>query len=158
MTALAANNNVDAMPRGRNVYDLVGSAQVWAGSLVGIVAASGLMQAWADTATDIFVGIALENALEGAQIGNSPTRTVDVVPVNDEGFIKKNIPVASAAQTDVGKEVYCTTDNIEADCVLDAGATSRAIGRIIRWRSAADVDVEIYSAAEWSVRYIQATT
>jgi len=149
MAALAAGTVIPWSPRGRNVFDLVGSAQVYAGSLVCIVAASGLMQAWADTATDIFLGICLEDALEPTQ---------DVAPVNDEGVIIKGIPVASAAQTDVGKEVYCPTDNILTDAVLDAGASSRAIGRIIRWVSATDVDVEIYSASEWSARYLQGTT
>ena len=73
-------------------------------------------------------------------------------------MIIKHIPIASAVQGSVGLEVYSTTDNVLADCVLDGGATSRGIGIIIRFVSAADCDIQLYSHAEWSARYIQATT
>ena len=148
MTALAANQNVEAMPLGRNVYDLLATQQVWAGGLVGLTAA-GFLIPWDNVATSVFTGICLENALEPTQ---------DVAPVNDEGFILKNVPIASAVQGSVGLDVHCTTDNPLDDLVLDAGATSRAIGRIIRFRSAADCDIEVYSAIAWQARYKQATT
>lgn len=140
MTALAANQNVEAQPRGRNVYDLAAATQVWAGGLVGANAA-GLLVPWDDTAANQFIGLCLENALE-------PTK--DVAPVNDEGFIVKNVPVASAVQASVQAEVFCTTDNVLTDLVVAGVATSRGIGRIIRFRTASDCDVEIYSAAEWA--------
>ena len=148
MTALAANQNVEAMPLGRNVYDLLATQQVWAGGLCGFDV-GGFLIPWDDDAASVFVGLTLESALEPVQ---------DVASVHDEGFIKKNIPIASAVQGSVGLEVYCTTDNIEENCVLDAGATSRAIGTIIRFSSAADCDVQVYSHAQWQARYKQTST
>lgn len=143
MTALAANRVPPTYPRGRNVYDLLATQQVWGGGLAGLTAA-GFAIPWDNVATTVFLGLFLEGALEPTQ---------DVAPVDDSGTIVKNIPIASAVQGSVGLEVHCTTDNVLTDCVLDAGATSRAIGRIIRFRSASDCDIELYSAVEWAARY-----
>ena len=142
MTALTGNRNLDYDPRGRNVYDLASAQQVWAGGLVGLNAAGFLID-WDNAAATQFVGVCAENALEG------PT-TQDVAPIHDGGGILKHIPVASAVQGSVGLEIFCTTDNVLTDCVLAAGAVSRGFGRIIRFRSNTDCDIEIYSAAEWS--------
>lgn len=148
MTALAASRVLPTAPRGRLPYDLLATQQVWGGGLVGVTAA-GFLIPWDNIATSIFIGVCLEDALEPTQ---------DVAKVDDSGTVVKNIPVASAVQGSVGLEVYCTTDNVMTDCVLNAAATSRAIGRIARWRSATDCDIELYSAAEWAVRYNIATT
>lgn len=142
MTALTGNRNLDYDPRGRNVYDLASAQQVWAGGLVGLNAAGFLID-WDNAAATQFVGVCAENAFEG------PT-TQDVAPIHDGGGILKHIPVASAVQSSVGLEIFCTTDNVLTDCVLAAGAVSRGFGRIIRFRSNTNCDIEIYSAAEWS--------
>lgn len=144
MAALTANQNVETAPRGRNVYDLASAQQVWAGGLCGKNVA-GFLIPWDNVAATQFVGLVLEDALEGAA-------TQDVAPVHDEGFLIKNIPIASAVQGSVGLEVHCTTDNPLEDCVLAGAAVSRGIGRIIRFRSSSDCDIEVYSAAEWSAR------
>jgi len=154
MAALAADRTFESHPTGRNQYEILVSDICYAGSLVGLSAA-GFLHPWDDVATTVFVGVALEQA---AGASASPAGTDTKCPVHDEGMIIKNIPIASAVQASVGLDVHCTTDNVLADCVLDGGATSRAIGRIIRWVSAADCDIQLYSAQEWQARYKQATT
>jgi len=155
MATLLADRVLETHPTGRNVYDILTTAEIKAGGLVGLSVATGELMEWGNVATDDFIGVALEGA-QGATA--TPAGSDTTCPVNDEGFIVKNIPIASAAQTDVGLEVYCTTDNILVDAVLDAASTSRAIGRIIRWRSAADCDVELYSATAFSTRYLTGAT
>ncbi len=148
MTALASNRVLPTFPKDRNVYDLLAAQQVWGGSLVGLTAA-GFLVPWDNVATTVFVGVCLEDALEP---------TFDVGKVDDSGTIVKNIPIASAAQTNVGDQVHCTTDNILTDAVLDGGATSRGVGTIIRFRSATDCDIQLYSHSEFQARYLQGTT
>ena len=148
MAALASNSVLPTAPKGRNVYDLLATQQVFGGGLVGLTAA-GFLIPWDNVATTVFVGVVLEDALE-------PTE--DVGKVDDSGTVVRNIPIASAVQGSVGLQVHCTTDNIQTDAVLDAGATSRGVGTIIRFRSASDCDIRLYSHAEFQVRYLQGTT
>ena len=137
MTALANSVTVPSRNRGRNVYDLLATQQVRAGGLIGLTAA-GFAVPWDNVATTTFLGMCLEDALEPAD---------DVCKVNDEGLIITNIPIASGLQTSVGAEVFCTTDNVLTDCALTA--TSLSIGVILRFRSAADMDIQLYTPTEW---------
>ena len=154
MAALAADRTLESHPTGRNQYEILSTDICYAGGLVGLTAA-GFLIPWDNTNTTVFVGVALEQA---AGTGASPAGTATKCPVNDEGMIIKHIPIASAVQGSVGLEVYSETDNVLTDCELDAGVTSRSVGIIIRFASAADCDIQLYSHAEWSARYIQATT
>ena len=155
MATLTADRPLETYPTGRNVYDILTTAIIFSGGLVGLSVSTGELIRWDNTSTDDFIGIALA-AANGATA--TPAGTDTTCAVNDEGMIIKHIPIASAAQTSVGLEVHCTTDNILVDACLDGGTTSRAVGRIIRFRTAADCDVEIYSATTWHARYIQSTT
>lgn len=149
MTALATDVTVPHRLPGRSVWTLNVGDEVFAGGLVG-QDADGLLIPWDDAAASVFVGIALE--------GVAQSSTLLTAPVNDAGAIITNIPIASGTQTTVGLRVHCTTDNVLTDCVLDAGATSRGIGIIIRFRSAGDMDIQLYSHAVWQARYLQGTT
>ena len=150
MTALAAARTLENFATGRNVYDLQVTTQVWAGGLVGLNA-GGFLIPWANVNTTVFIGVCLVSALEVVGV-------VDVAAVNDEGMIIKHVPIASAVQGSVGLECYSETDNVLTDLELDSGVTSRAIGRIIRFLSNTDCDIQLYSAQEWMARYIQTTT
>jgi hypothetical protein len=125
---------------------------IYAGGLVGINA-SGFAVPWDDVATTQLAGLATKNSTSVS--GASPKTRAHV---DCSGPIVKNIPVASAVQGSVGLQVHCTTDNVQTDCVLDAGATSRGIGVIIRFGSASDCDIKLYSIGEWFARYLTGAT
>lgn len=141
MTALANDQNVEYQPTGRNVYEVLITDIIYAGGLVG-VNAGGFLEPWANDAADEFIGIAMEGE-NGVVVGAGSK-----VAVNDEGGLIKHIPIASAVQGSVGELVFCTTDNVLADCALTA--TSRAIGRIIRFATAGDCDIQVFSHTEFA--------
>ena len=74
------------------------------------------------------------------------------ISVNTSGLrlIKHAVTGASAA-TDVGKEVYCSTDNT-TDLTLTEAATSYPVGRVTRWYSSTLCDVLFYSDRESQAR------
>ena len=124
---------------------------IYAGALVG--SAAGFAIPWADSATDLFLGIATANSTSVSGASPKTRAQVDI-----SGQIIRGVPIASAVQTDVGDQVHCTTDNVRVDCVLDAGATSRGIGTIIRFGSDTDCDIKLYTLSEFAARYLQGTT
>lgn len=125
---------------------------VYVNGLVGFNAA-GFAVPWDDAAATMFGGVATKNSTSVAGASPKTRAHLDI-----SGKIIRGIPVASAVQGSIGDQVYCTTDNVAVDCVLDAAATSRGIGVIIRWGSATDVDIKLYSLGEWFARYLQGVT
>ncbi len=125
---------------------------IYSGGLVGANAA-GFAIPWADSATDFFLGIATANSTSVSGASPKTRAQVDI-----SGVIIRGIPIASAVQGSIGDQVHCTTDNVRADCVLDAAATSRGIGIIVRFGTASDCDVKLYSLGEWFARYLQGAT
>lgn len=136
----------DQRARGLYRYLLAAGVTIFHSAGIG-EDSNGVARPWRDNATDKWLGLAVS---EGAQ-ANEPTVAVDT-----EGRVICGVPVAGATQARVA--VHCPTDNLHEDLCLDAGATSRAIGRIIRFRSASDCDVEFFTPAEFDARYDQGTT
>lgn len=124
---------------------------IFAGGLVGV--AAGFAVPWSDSATIELLGQATANSTSVSGASPKTRAQVDI-----RGVIIRGIPIASAIQTSVGLQVHCTTDNVFADCVLDAAATSRGVGIIIRFGTAADCDIKLYSMGEFAARYLQAVT
>ena len=144
MAVLAARVNVETRARGATSYriDDSGSITVFGGALVGLDASSGLAIRWNNNLTTRFIGIAKET-----RTSTSGAKPQTAVPVDTEGPNVLKIPIASAVAGSVGEKVFCSTDNVKADCKLTG--VSGSIGVIIAFRSAADCDIRIYTPTEW---------
>ena len=125
---------------------------IYSGGLVAISSA-GFAVPWANSATDLFAGLATADSTSVSGASPKTRAQVDI-----SGVIVRGIPIASAVQASVGIQVHCTTDNVRVDAVLDAGATSLGIGVIIRFGTASDCDIKLYSMGEWFARYLQGVT
>ncbi len=116
-------------------YVVADGVTLFAGSLVGINAA-GFLAKWADTAGHRFVGILLDTVT-----GN----TSALPPVEGRvgmkvGMTLLDVPVTSLTQADVNSLVFCATDN-PADFALAASTNVKAVGVVVRFRSAGRGDV-----------------
>ena len=144
MAALSADTTLTSRERGRSRYkiDDAGAVTIFAGGLVGLVAATGLITPWNNVATTQFLGLALEGAVSTS--GASPQTEVRVA---EDGAIVTGAAVTSAVQANVGDEVFCTTDNTQAMALT---ATSKAVGTLVAFRTASDCDVRLYTPAEFA--------
>jgi hypothetical protein len=136
----ATAGDLKTRPPGASTYAGTTSDIFYQGGLVGVVTATGLALPWRDTATDQFQGVCIRTT------SSDGLAALGEVDVDVRGVVITNIPIASAVQASVGERVYCTTDNVEADCALTA--TSLAIGTIIYWRTAADCDIQLFTPQE----------
>jgi len=152
--ALSAEQRYEQRDRGRNAYIVKTSEVIYPGALVGVDPNSGYLQAWdSDSAAIRFLGLA-EPRLVPTTLGVTPSsvtgNTAATEPpetdVNESGVILESIAVTSAAQTSVGAPVYASDDN-----TFTVSATSNvgAIGRLVRFVSASDCDVELFTPAEY---------
>lgn len=140
MTNLSASLTVKTRPRGRTAVVVKDATQLYAGALVGVADADGLLDNWNNTATTRFLGVLLENVL-GA------TATLVTGKVDTSGAILQHVAVAgTATQAKVGEPVYCADGNL-AGLTMTA-TTSPAIGLLTYFRSTSDCDVTLFTPEE----------
>jgi len=114
------------------------------GSLVELNLTTGLYAPLGVTgAGAVFAGI----CYKGITTAASGTQRVSL---DVTGKLLSAVPVTgTTADTDVGKLVYCTTDNANSDLTLTRAATdSIPVGRVIRWITGTDCDVLLFSLSE----------
>ena len=134
----ATDADLKTRPNSNSTYHATASDIFYQGGGMGGVTATGLLTPWNDTSTTQWQGVCVRTT------GTTAAR--DLIEVDISGLILTHVPVASAVAASVGERVFCTTDNIGADLALTA--TSLAIGVIIRWVSATDCDVRLFTPTE----------
>lgn len=122
MTTLAANKPRAYEQGNRNDLLMIASDIIYEGAAVGIVAGSG--HARPLVAGDKFAGFA-ESTCDNAS-GGAAAKSVRVIT---KGLIQ--LPVTSAAITDIGKAVYASDD----DAFVLTQSTNSYVGRIHRFVS-----------------------
>lgn len=122
------------------------AVQLYYHSLVAIDPSTGRAKKWADASGLLFKGMAMAAVL-GAT-GDSP---IPEVAVDTSGLLLEKVSVANGAGTvaDVGKKVYCATDNV-ADLDVTAGTYTKPIGRIVKWHTGTTYDVLLFTPEEHS--------
>lgn len=93
-----------------------------------------------DLAKFKFLGVTLTSATSGAAAPWGEVR------VNTEGVTLRGVAVTGS--TIAGVLVYCLTNN-PADMTVTAATNMKAIGTIVRWASATDTDVRLFTPAEY---------
>jgi hypothetical protein len=140
---------------GRSAYPIADGVTLFEGALVGLE--GGYLNHWADGANDVFVGIVLGDALgvsPGAALtGNTSATPVPEARVDDSGVTLLGLDSVGGTPTaaKVGDIVYATTSNTD-DLTLDAtagGVADHPIGFLSGFRSATDVDVTLFTTAEF---------
>ena len=144
---------------GRDAFPIENAVTLAAGTLLQLQ--NGRANHWDDSGSnDIFLGIAISGddggSTDGSWLGDT---SGDPDPDPEVGVDTSGatlMHLASVAgpegvapiQTDVGRVVYCPdsdTDNITTVSTTN----TNVIGFIIRFRSATDVDVRLFSPSEW---------
>jgi len=155
MADLAAHTIHETRPRaGRDSYPITDGVTAYAGMLVGIQ--GGHANHWADGATDVFAGLAIggdDRAGDGVLTGETSDSPDPQLHVNTGGDTLMHlasvgeIPSGTVTQSDVGDVVYATSSNV-TDITISSSGRSHPIGYIIRFRSATDVDVQLFTPTE----------
>lgn len=132
MAALTADKELEMKdPGGIRRLKMVASKTIYKGSLVSIVGASGLAQASADAASDIFAGIAVEQSISAAS-------GTYYVKVYTEGCFR--LLAASVEEADTGKGLTVSDDQTVTD---SASTNDIPVGICTEVVAATDVWVEI---------------
>lgn len=160
MADLAVNTIFKTRPRsGRDAFPIANTAVVYAGALVQLSA--GFLDDWDDAgAGSTFQGI----LLSGDQTGNAPGETGftgdtsgDPAPdpegrVDTSGVVLMHLASvqsqAALAQANVGDLVYCPDSDVANLTTISSGSTD-PIGFIVRFRTATDSDVQLFTPAEF---------
>lgn len=142
MTNLSGSLIVKTRPRGRTAVVVKDATQLYAGALVGVADADGLLDNWNNTATTRFLGVLLESVL-----GNTSASPAVTGKVDTSGVILQHVAVAGTpTQAKVGEPVFCADGN-PAGLTMTA-TTSPAIGLLTFYRSASDCDVTLFTPEE----------
>jgi len=143
MSNLAANTTVATADRGKKAYVVKNSETIYAGALVGTVAA-GHLDHWADTAANSFEGILLAKA-----VGNTSASPPVNGEVDTSGRLMLSAAVAGATTIAANNAyVYCASDN-PADMTLTRTTNVGAIGRVARWIESGICDVALFTPTEY---------
>ena len=142
----------ETRPRGRSSYPVANNVTLYPGALVqvntsGAAGVDGCLDHW--DKTGIFVGIVVggdANTTAGGILGDSSESPRPEARVDESGAIITHVNVTGAAQTDVGNLVYCATSNPADMTITDAA--NAVVGRLVRFRTASDCDVELFTPAE----------
>lgn len=135
--------------RGHGAYPIANGVTLEEGTLVQLE--SGYLNQWDETGD--FLGL-----FKGAGLGVSPNATAitgdtSATPV-PEGAVDESGKVVmhldsvggTPTQAKVGDLVYCADHDLANATLTDT--TNPPIGRMVRFRSATDVDVELFTPAE----------
>lgn len=139
-----------SQPRsGTASYIVANGVSLGIGALVQLE--GGYLDHW-DGTGDYFVGILVggggRHATTDVVVGNtSATPPVEGI-VDESGRILAHVAVAgTVAQTDVGALVYCADSDVASLTKTDAA--NKVVGRLVRFRSTSDCDVQLFTPAEW---------
>lgn len=143
---------IDSFP----MANLTTTQYFYAGQLVGLE--GGYANHWADGANDVFAGILLradDADHDGVFQGNTSLTPIPECTVDTSGVVLMHLDSVgdTPTQAKVGDYVYCGTSNID-DITLDSSGRNHPIGILLRYRSATDVDVQLFSLAEHAAQAI----
>lgn len=155
MAALSASVVQKTRPSaGRDSFKIRDNEVIYEGGLVGLDATTGLVEAWADGASDVFCGLALggdDRAGDGVLTGEISDAHPPEARVDTSGVVLMHLDSVAGqgalAEADQGALVYCGTDNTD-DLTIVSSGRNHPIGFILRFRSTTDVDVKLFSMAE----------
>jgi hypothetical protein len=147
MAALSANPSTPQTvqnPSKTRDYVVKTAEVIYDSALVG-TDLNGDLIAMDDVATTIFAGVA-----EGGPVTGDDTATPPVAAtVRDNGVVLEGVDVAGVSdRASINQVVYCATDNI-ADLSLTPTTNTFPIGFLIGWRSNTDMDVKLFTTAEY---------
>lgn len=128
-------------------YAIKDGSTVYQGSYVAIESATGRIVPFADSAGLVELGrvVEFDSPLQsgGSATGNTAGTVKAVVDI--KGGVLERVPVTGAsAETDVGTQVYLSTDNPSADLDVAATVNTKVVGEIVRFYSATEFDVLLY--------------
>lgn len=151
MADLTAHKEHKTRPRaGRDAFPIANGVTLYAGALVGLE--SGYLNHWADGANDVFLGM-MQGGYDRAGDGVLTGATADTPDpegyVDTSGVILRKLASVgdTPAQAKVGDLVYCNTSNTD-DMTLNSSGMTHPIGWVVRYRSATDIDVQLFTPAE----------
>jgi hypothetical protein len=132
---------------GTGAYPIADGVTIYEGQLVQLE--SGYLNHWDETGK--FLGVLTggqDRAIDGVLLGE----TADTPPpegfVDESGVTLMHVAVAgTVTQADVGVLVYCADSNPANLTKTDT--TNPPVGRLKRFRSATDCDVELFTPMEW---------
>jgi hypothetical protein len=107
----------------------------------------GYLNHWDET--DQFAGLVIggkDRARDGVLLGE----TSDTPPpeaIIAKGATLMHVAVANATQAYVGQLVWCADSNVSGLTITDT--TNPPVGRLKRFRSATDCDVQLFTPEEW---------
>lgn len=151
MANLTANTFIRSHGRGMTSvtesWPVTNALQLYAGSLVFVDQATGLVVKPADTATFRFLGMCVESKL-----GDTAATPRVEVGVNTEGMTLENVDVVGLDNVnDVGDYVFIATTDNPNDLTLTATANTKAIGVLTRYyASGTKGDVRLFTPAEYA--------
>lgn len=147
MAALSANPSVPQRVQERSktrTFVVKTSEVIYDSALVG-TDLNGDLVAWEDVATTVFAGIAEGGATTGDDTATPPVRAT----VRESGVTLEGVDVAGVSdRASINQVVYCATDNV-ADLTLTPTTNNFPIGFLLDWRSNTDMDVRLFTAAEY---------
>lgn len=145
MAALTDNASYASSLRGSYGYAGSNNEEFFTDQLVGMDDSTGLVKAWEDEAGLDFVGLCQRQATGDTTVTDEDA----VVHVDESGRILKRVDVTGvSAQSNVGDDVYCATDNI-ADLKVAANTNNSAIGRIVKRHGGTTCDVRLKTPEEY---------
>lgn len=153
MADLAADSIIETRPSaGRDSFPIADGIILFAGTLVQL--SSGFLDHWDDAgAGSTFMGVLLggdDRAGDGTIIGE----TSDALPpeghVDTSGVVLMHLDSidGTPTQAKVGDLVFAATSNTD-DLDLQASGNTDPIGWLIRFRSATDCDVRLFTPSEF---------
>jgi len=153
MVDVAAHTIIATRPRaGRDSFPITDAVTLYAGTLVQL--SSGFLDHWDDAgAGSTFMGILLggdDRAGDGIIIGETADDPDPHGFVDTSGVVLMHLASidGTPTQAKVGDLIYSPTSNTD-DMDLQASGNTDPIGYMIRFRSATDCDVQLFTPAEF---------
>ncbi len=153
MADVAAHTILKSRPRaGRDAFPITNAVTLYAGTLVQLSA--GFLDHWDDAgAGSTFMGVlqgGKDRGRDGIIIGNTADTPDPEAYVDTSGAVLMHLASidGTPTQAKVGDLVYGATSNV-ADLDLQASGNTNPIGWMIRFRTATDCDVQLFTPAEF---------
>lgn len=148
MADLANRTVHQTRPRaGAGSYPIADGVTIPEGALVQMQ--SGYLNHWDETGQFIGIIVGGDDRLgAGVLTGETSDTPPPEGRVDESGVTLMHMPVAgSVTQANVGALVYCADSDPANFTITDT--TNPPVGRLVRFRSVSDCDVELFTPAEW---------
>jgi len=135
---------------GTGSYVIKNDVQLYEGQLVQLDA-NGYLDHYTE-ATGLFLGILKSGDSrlgDGVIVGATGDAKPPEGQVDESGVTLMHMAVGSATQASVGDPVYCD-DSDTANLTVTATGAAKKIGYVVRFRTASDCDVRLYTPAEYN--------